>query len=420
MKYSLLLSLFFLLNCFPLCAQGELSEAKKLYAEKKYEAAGVIYYDHYLFDQAVEAFEKRIEFLKKIRKPDQEAIATATVLLEKAQRAARMLAHGRDVQIVDSMIVKKADFLKVYLLGDESGTLTPAKGSVVYENQLKDRRYYGKPDSSGMFHLYGQTLVNGRWAEERPLNIPSDSLAGDNYPFVMPDGMTTYFASTGNGSIGGYDLFVTRYNLNSDSYLAPSQLGMPFNSIYNDYMLAIDEENGIGYFVTDRFQEEDHVIVYSFIPAEEYGTLNDLDEEALTARAKITSIRNTWAPGANYSDYKENIKQQIERRRMIAKREFVFPINDNIIYYMMSDFESDAAKRSFLSAQDIRKQRVQLETTLDNQRKEFALSASPSKKEQLRGKIEKDELSLENMERQLAEAEKAARNQEIRHLRQQQ
>ena len=49
----------------------------------------------------------------------------------------------------------------------------------------------------------------------------------------MADGVTIYYASDGEG-LGGYDIFVTRYNTNTDTYLVPENVGMPFNSPYND------------------------------------------------------------------------------------------------------------------------------------------------------------------------------------------
>ena len=55
--------------------------------------------------------------------------------------------------------------------------------------------------------------------KQLPMNINSND--DDNYPFVLSDGATIYYSSKGNGSIGGYDLFVTRYNINSDTYPAP-------------------------------------------------------------------------------------------------------------------------------------------------------------------------------------------------------
>ena len=36
--------------------------------------------------------------------------------------------------------------------------------------------------------------------------------------------------------MGGYDIFVTRYNSDTDNYLNPENVGMPFNSPFNDYM----------------------------------------------------------------------------------------------------------------------------------------------------------------------------------------
>ena len=73
-----------------------------------------------------------------------------------------------------------------------------------------------------------------------------DELDGDdaqNYPFMLSDGITLYYAAQGEESIGGYDIFVTRYDMDEKKFLYPENLGMPFNSPANDYMLAIDEFN---------------------------------------------------------------------------------------------------------------------------------------------------------------------------------
>ena len=65
-------------------------------------------------------------------------------------------------------------------------------------------------------------VVMDDWADEKPI-FPNDS-ADNNYPFVLGDGRTLYFASKGNGSIGGYDLFITHYNINESRFLSPEQL----------------------------------------------------------------------------------------------------------------------------------------------------------------------------------------------------
>lgn len=418
MKYKicfLSVSLFFLFN---LQAQS-LEDAAKLYKEKKYEAAGIIYYDLYLFDKAVDAFEKQIEAINKLRKPDVEALQLAKSSLEKAERAARMISRCEDVRIIDSVIVDKARFLDAFRLSEEAGKLIPASESIIYENQLNDKRYSAKKTSDGSLHLFTQTLIGNNWGEEKQLNIPVEEPGQDNYPFVMPDGLTIYYASTGNGSIGGYDIFVTRYNLSSDSYLAPNQLGMPFNSICNDYMLAIDEEYEIGYFVSDRFQSENKVVVYTFIPNDSYVSLEDLSDDELINRAKITSIKDSWEPGVNYTAYMNEIAKEIERKSQIGKRDFRFPINDNIIYYTLDDFDSDAAKKSFVKYNDLKKSLDKLESELEGQRKNYG-SLNKSQKNQLRTSILTNEKKVEELSSQIGKLEKDIRNQEIKYLRQHQ
>ncbi len=58
-------------------------------------------------------------------------------------------------------------------------------------------------------------------------------------PFFMSDGVTLYYANDGDESIGGYDIFISRKG--EDGFLQPQNIGMPYNSPYDDYMLAIDE-----------------------------------------------------------------------------------------------------------------------------------------------------------------------------------
>ena len=101
--------------------------------------------------------------------------------------------------------------------------------------------------------------------------------ANEAYPFFLNDGVTLYYASNGEGSIGGYDIFITRLNLENNTYLKPENVGMPFNSIYNDYMMAVDEMLNIGWFVSDREQIPGKVTIYLFIPNSSKQTYN-LDE----------------------------------------------------------------------------------------------------------------------------------------------
>ena len=391
-----------------------LEEANLLFSKKKYSEAADMYYQLYQFNKAANAYQLQMDALIKSKKI--QAADSIRTLLMQAEKAARMLSRCEDIQIIDSLIIDKNNFLKAYFIGEETGDFEQTNATVIYENQLKDRRYFAKKEENGNFRLYSQTKIQDRWSEEKPLNLPSDSDADDNFPFVMPDGLTIYYASTGNGSIGGYDLFVSRYNLNNDTYLTSNQMGMPFNSIYNDYMLVIDEVNGIGYFVSDRFQPEDKVVVYTFIPNDEFTPLENKEDQELVERAKITSIRDTWLQNIDYQAQLRKIKADIEKEKNKVKKDFTFVINDNIVYYSLADFDSDAAKSSFIQSNKLKEKIQSLENLLDTQRKSFA-EGTKAQKQSLRSQILTNERQLETMYQTYKNLLIETRNTEVKYLR---
>ncbi len=408
-------------NC--LLETGNLEESEKYlkFAASKniqeaFNSLGKLYFQTYRFDEAVESYEGLIALLKK--KKEEIIDEDIQQKLSIAKRAARMLSRCENIQIIDSLIVDKNNFLSGYPLSEEAGSLRVVPemgGATVYENQLKDKRYYGKQAGNKHFRLYSQSEFQGKWSDEKAMELPVDTSANDNYPYVLADGVTVYFASTGRESIGGYDLYTTRYNMNTDSYLAPEQMGMPFNSTYNDYMLVVDEFNGVGYFATDRFQEPGKVVIYTYIPNDEIKTVESEDQDTLSSRARILSIKDTWKSGLNYQAMLRQIKEASSRVTITKKKDFVFVVNDNIIYYTLSDFSSDSARQLFVQSQNLGQQIVSLEAELDSQR--FSYSKG---NKAVASSIKTNEVKLEKMYGDYRSQVVKARNTEIQHIRQNQ
>ncbi len=394
----------------------------KFAASKKIQEAnrylGKLYYMQYDFKASAEAYEDYVKALETAKNVSE--VNLFKPLLEKSKRAARLLAHVENIQIIDSVIVDKNKFLQYYKLGEEAGTLTASDGNkkFMYTNQLQNKRYYAKADSGDIYQLYSQVKLLDEWSDETKLSSEINVPEGNNYPFVLNNGVTVYFASKGHESIGGYDLFITRYNNNNDSYLAPEQLGMPFNSIYNDYMLAIDELHGIGYFATDRLQPEGKVVIYTFIPEDEKKKINSQDTTVLKNRALITSIKDTQVPGKDYKSFLKQVYASMSTLKDETQKDFVFVINDNIIYHTLKDFESDAAKTLFMDSQKLKKEFDESEKKLEENRKEYAKS-SGNAKEKLKNTILSLEKELEEKQEKYNRLVIDSRNAEIKYLRQQ-
>lgn len=401
-------------------AEKHLKVAVKRKTSDSYPYLTKVFYKTYRFDEAAETMEEYIELLTK-KKTDTQA---AEAQLEMASNALRMMEKTEDIQLIDSLVVDKDDFLSAYILSEETGTLGTYTDffqtnepitSTVYLNQKGDKIYYAHPTGDAHYCLFTQSMLMDKWGDEKQLPMNINSKDDDNYPFVLSDGVTIYYASKGNGSIGGYDLFVTRYNINSDTYLAPEQMGMPFNSPFNDYMMVLDETKGLGWFVSDRFQPEGKVCVYLFIPNVNNSRVESDDPELKRTRAAITSIKDSWKAGANYTDLIQLSHTEIPYGEAEIKKDFEFVIGNNIVYYTLDEIKSPEAKSYYEKVVALDKQIKELNEKLDNLRDSFT-KGNNARRDQLKPVILQTEEQLENLLGQPTELEKKARNAEINYL----
>ena len=266
----------------------------------------------YRLDEADTQLANYRKGLKKGRKTLPDESDEVTTQLERTRN---MLNRVEKIVVFDSINVPADEFFKHYRLSPESGSLNSpsvlprgfkaANPTVVFEPESRTEMMWSMPDADNNYTLVNSVALYGNeW--DTPEHV-GDHLGegGDaNYPFLMPDGITLYYANDGENSLGGYDIFITRRDGNG--FLQPQNLGMPYNSPYNDYMLAIDETTGVGWWASDRNHLEGMVTIYMFIPAEMRVNV-DVSSPDLNDRARLTSIKSTWEVGADYSHLKDAI-----------------------------------------------------------------------------------------------------------------
>ena len=230
----------------------------------------------------------------------------------------------------------------------------------------------------------------------------------------MADGTTLYFAAKGSESIGGYDIFVTRYDAENTKFLKPENLGMPFNSPANDYMYAENDIDSIGWFVSDRNQKAGNVCVYIFIPSETRKLYDSkvYNEAQIKRFARIESIKNTWTGIADRNAYLEKYNEMvaIDNKRK-HKNAFEFVINDNITYYNLSDFKSPTDKEQFTSLQEMQNKYAQEEKNLENMRDKYH-NSDDATRGNMRSNILEAEKAIEKMNNDIHVLEKSIRNTE--------
>jgi tetratricopeptide (TPR) repeat protein len=386
---------------------------------------GEAYEQLYYFDKALFSYNAYRTSLTLKKKPTAEV----DKLIAHCKIGHAMMTGVEKVCVIDSFVVDKASFLSAYCLSKECGHLYTYKdffktdetfSTTVHETELGNRILYGNLNNRDKVNLVASEKSADGWSAPALLPGAINSGASNvNYPYLMSDGITIYYASDGAGSLGGYDIFVTRYNTESDSYLKPENIGMPFNSPFDDYMLVIDETNNLGWFASDRYQPADKVCVYVFVPNETKQIYDSktLPAEKLIDIARLSSVQSTWFDQSIVDDGAKRLAAVVDSRDNTKsnKGDFTFVIDGSHTYHADGDFHSPAALQAFKQLQSMKATYADDNVHLSKFRNDYRDATS----EQKRGlaptilKLEKEVLSLENS---IDEQTLKVRNVEIKEL----
>lgn len=337
----------------------------------------------------------------------------------------RMIRNTSKVCFIDSFTVRRENVAGTLLTSASAGSFytyqdffeSDTDGDV-FMPETGNQIYYSRQCDDGHYRLFTRFKSYDSWDDETPLQgLDFDGDA--RYPFIMSDGTTIVFSATGRESLGGWDLFISRYNSGNHRYLTPQSVGMPFNSEGNDYFYVIDEENGLGWFASDRRQPEDTVCVYVFIHEDSYSKYNyeTGDTATIHSASRLMSIRDTQvdisAVRSARSVLTQMAYQASESER--AKRSFTFVIDDFNDYHEVQDFQNEDARRLFLKWEEQKKEFAIMSSQLDRKRSDFH-HAGKRDQDNMRESILELENTVLEMERSISSMENQIRAMEINYL----
>ena len=304
---------------------------------------GEIYMQLGYADEAIAAYEAYLATLK----PDAERLAYVKAQLSKAEKWQRYLRRVEKVEIIDSVETTLDSILAYCLLSEEAGRMSyDSLGNIVYTNQRQDRRLWGTNADSTSVIVSSRSLM-GQWSEPDTLSVDVNRTTKQAYPYILNDGVTLYFAACDSNGLGGYDIYVTRYNTYTESYTTPENVGMPFNSTANDYLMLIDEHRNIGYFATDRFSAEGRVRVYTFIPTQQKSYWRGLSQDSLVGYAQLRYVLHAEQVVAVEMAGKEPASKSDTMLLEEVQDAIFFVLNDSITYGSLSDFRLAEAKKKY-------------------------------------------------------------------------
>jgi len=347
------------------------------------------------------------------RKKKPVAKKEVEVVIEKTPQELlfeELLPSTAKVMFIDSVVVDKAVFLSQLPLANDMGSISVTANRTSYTNEFGNTSIFASGDSISGRYLYRTHRYGNNW--EEPSRLTELTQQNTDFPFLMPDGITLYFSAEGEGTVGGRDIFRTTYDADEGHFYEATNLGMPFNSPANEYLLVISDMDNIGWLVSDRYQEDGKVCIYTFEPTAQRQTFGeDTDEEVLKHYAGVTCIKDTWQFGDRNAAIQRRDALIARLTNKQTKEDIEFVVNDQTTYSSLSDFKSANGKKKYQEIVNNKKKLAQLQTILDSSRDSY-ISANKSMKYELGRKIVALEEETLSLELEIAKAEKDLRNAE--------
>ena len=229
------------------------------------------------------------------------------------------------------------DFFLYYPLQDMSWRKTPNLldslsgdyAKAIYAPAEDKTIYYSAPDPDGIRNIYRTSLTDSLWTLPELLNEQMTSVSDEIYPMISKDGKHLYFASQGLYGVGGYDLYVSEWDEAANDWSVPVNMGFPYSSPANDFLLVNTDDGSYTIFASDRECGKDSVWVYVL----EYDSMpvrkeiSDPDQLMGLSRLDVSAgLEDVSSP----INVKSDIPENVDTRRYMDKMSHVRALRDTI------------------------------------------------------------------------------------------
>jgi len=346
-----------------------------------YYYLGKLYQKVYEMELAIQQFE---QFLK-LNKNESPKIADAQKAIADCNSSIKLINKYFDIKVIKKDTVDKKSLLNYINLSKDAGELMLSQkffvsgvdnDQIIFRTERGNEVLFPVKEADNRWNLYKIVRLLDSWNDPEKLDKPVNSAYDELYPFLLIDGVTLYFSSNRPGGMGGLDIYQSFYDPETGTFSEPSNLGPPFNSQYDDFMLVPDLYEGKAWFVTNRNIENDQYVVVEIIWDDSVIKNNTENINQLLHIAALPINEDVFFHNKKPSELKDNRQQN-------QKNVFYFMINDTLIYKNKEQFRSSEALEAFNTGFEIEKIKNNLLVQLEKKRINFAQSYDKNEQNKL-------------------------------------
>ncbi|WKK74642.2 OmpA family protein [Marivirga salinae] len=175
-----------------------------------------------------------------------------------------------------------------------------------------------RPGGYGGFDIYGCYKEDGQW--KRPFNMGPEinTKEDEDGPYMAKDGVTVYFSSKGHKGFGGFDVFTTKYDGDSEKWEKPENLGYPVNTVDDEVYFHPTADGERGYLASVREEGLGFTDIYMVTH------IGDLEKTAKDRISKLKERDNDFI-----TDEELEVKKLIDSVLNISAYQVYFDVNSS-------------------------------------------------------------------------------------------
>jgi len=214
------------------------------------------------------AIQKITDALETADSLDRPALEEELML---CQNGLGMMDFCTSPSVISAYRFSLEDFFLYYPLPDKSWRPLPNQLDSTLDEPLVKATYipegvsellFSAKDDAGVRNIYKTSYRDTIWSVPQLINETLTSSANEIFPMVSADGKSLYFASKGLFGMGGYDLYVSKWNEDLNDWDTPANLGFPYSSPYDDFLFLKTSDGKYSIFASNRDCAADSVCVY--------------------------------------------------------------------------------------------------------------------------------------------------------------
>lgn len=232
---------------------------------------GRAYHLNYQFNDAIKEYQKYQSLAGVKGRYTSDALRN----MEMCRNGKKLLSTITEIIVTKKSEIKSADFFRIYDLSNIGGSFVVAIDfqskmdkkmnhiPLVHFPQGTDKIFYSSYGDGSQKDIYMvRRLPDGKFSLPQLVIGGVNSPFEEDYPYLHPSGNYLYFSSKGHNSMGGYDVFRSRFDPDNNSFGPAENIDFAISSPDDDILYVVDKDDKNAYFASSRQSQDGKLFVY--------------------------------------------------------------------------------------------------------------------------------------------------------------